>query len=93
MLAEHPKVLERLRKEVLETVGESDRPSYDDVKDMKYMRAVINGKFRSSPSSQHTLKMRQKPFDCSLPCKHKFVSYLPRDCSQEGHDVSPFNMR
>ena len=54
MLAEHPKVLERLRKEVLETVGETDRPSYDDVKDMKYMRAVINGKSHPSLSSQHT---------------------------------------
>jgi hypothetical protein len=84
MLAEHPKVLERLRKEILETVGESDRPSYDDVKDMKYMRAVINGKFLPSPSSQHTLKISQKLFDCSLPCKHIFVAYLPRDCSQEG---------
>ena len=44
MLAEHPKVLERLRKEVLDVVGESSRPTYDDIKEMKYLRAVINGR-------------------------------------------------
>ena len=43
MLAEHPQVLERLRNEILNTVGPSQRPTYEDVKDMKYLRAVING--------------------------------------------------
>lgn len=43
MLAEHPEVLKRLREEVLEKVGPRRRPEYDDLKDMKYLRAVING--------------------------------------------------
>ncbi|KAI6040639.1 cytochrome P450 [Pisolithus marmoratus] len=43
MLSQHPKVLERLREEVLSKVGSSRRPTYDDVRDMNYMRAVING--------------------------------------------------
>ncbi|KAF8350986.1 cytochrome P450 [Amanita rubescens] len=50
LLAEHPKVLEQLRKEVLETVGETRRPTYDDVKNMKYMRAVINETLRLFPA-------------------------------------------
>jgi cytochrome P450 len=43
VLAEHPRVLERLRQEILETVGPSARPSPEDLKNMKYLRAVLNG--------------------------------------------------
>ncbi|KAK2462353.1 hypothetical protein APHAL10511_005659 [Amanita phalloides] len=50
MLAEHPKILERLRKEVLDCVGNSRRPTYDDVKDMKYLRAFINETLRLFPA-------------------------------------------
>jgi len=42
-LSMHPDVLQRLRKEVLDTVGPSARPTYQQIKDMKYLRAVING--------------------------------------------------
>ncbi len=48
MLAEHPQFLAKLRQEVLDTVGPDRTPTYDDVKDMKYLRAVINGEFISS---------------------------------------------
>ncbi|KAI5997178.1 cytochrome P450 [Pisolithus albus] len=50
MLSEHPDVLKRLRAEVLSTVGSSRRPTYDDVREMKYMRAVINETLRLYPS-------------------------------------------
>lgn len=43
MLAEHPEVLKRLRKEILEKVGSYRRPEYEDLREMKYLRAVING--------------------------------------------------
>ncbi|KAI6003547.1 cytochrome P450 [Pisolithus orientalis] len=46
MLSQHPDVLERLYAEVLSTVGCSRRPTYDDVREMKYMRAVINETLR-----------------------------------------------
>ncbi|KAI6140926.1 cytochrome P450 [Pisolithus thermaeus] len=46
MLSEHPNVLRRLRAEVLSSVGDSRRPTYDDVREMKYMRAVINETLR-----------------------------------------------
>lgn len=45
MLAEHPDVLHRLREEILTKVGLNRRPTYEDIKDMKYLRAVINGSF------------------------------------------------
>ncbi|KAI5984812.1 cytochrome P450 [Pisolithus marmoratus] len=43
MLSQHPDILNRLRAEVLSKVGNSRRPTYDDVREMRYMRAVING--------------------------------------------------
>lgn len=44
MIASHPAILDRLREEILSKVGPSARPTYDDIRDMKYLRAVINGK-------------------------------------------------
>jgi hypothetical protein len=44
MLAEHPAILEKLREEILDKVGPSQRPTFNDIKDMKYLRAVLNGR-------------------------------------------------
>ncbi|PIL35071.1 cytochrome P450 [Ganoderma sinense ZZ0214-1] len=49
MLAEHPSVLARLRQEVLDVVGPTRRPSYEDIREMKYMRAFINEVLRLYP--------------------------------------------
>nr|BAL05190.1 cytochrome P450 [Phanerodontia chrysosporium] len=48
MLAEHPDILQRLRKEILDTVG-TRRPTYDDIRDMKYLRAFISEVLRIYP--------------------------------------------
>ncbi|KAK0231517.1 cytochrome P450 monooxygenase pc-3 [Armillaria fumosa] len=49
MLSQHPDVLRRLRNEILEKVGMTNRPSYNDFRDMKYLRAVINETLRLYP--------------------------------------------
>ena len=49
MLAEHPEVLARLRKEVLDTIGPTGKVGPDNLKEMKYLRAVLNGKFLLPP--------------------------------------------
>ncbi|CAK5270244.1 unnamed protein product [Mycena citricolor] len=49
-LATHPEVNARLRDEILEQVGPSRRPTYDDIKDMKFLRAVLNETMRLYPS-------------------------------------------
>ncbi|KAH0579505.1 hypothetical protein H2248_002361 [Termitomyces sp. 'cryptogamus'] len=49
LLAMHPVVHARLREEVLEKVGSNRRPDYDDIRDMKYLRAVINETLRLFP--------------------------------------------
>ncbi|KAH9929493.1 cytochrome P450 [Epithele typhae] len=48
-LAEHPNVLRRLRREILDVVGPTRRPTYDDIRSMKYLRAVINETLRLYP--------------------------------------------
>ncbi len=35
--------MERLRQEILDTVGPTSRPTFEDIRGMKYLRAVING--------------------------------------------------
>ena len=42
-LSQYPSVLRRLREEILAKVGPTNRPTYDDLRDMKYLRAVLNG--------------------------------------------------
>ena len=42
MLAMHPDILQRLRDEIRSKVG-MQRPTYEDIKEMKYLRAFING--------------------------------------------------
>ena len=48
MLAEHPKIADRLRAEIFAKVGATSRPTYDDMREMKYLRAFINGSKRVS---------------------------------------------
>lgn len=43
LLAECPESMLRLRSEILEHVGPTRKPTYDDIRAMKYLRAVING--------------------------------------------------
>ncbi|KAL1673053.1 cytochrome P450 [Schizophyllum commune] len=48
-LAEHPDIAERLRAEILDKVGPSRRPTYEDIRDMKYLRAFLNEVLRLYP--------------------------------------------
>ncbi|KAH8119743.1 cytochrome P450 monooxygenase pc-1 [Phellopilus nigrolimitatus] len=48
-LAMHPEVLKRLREEILTVVGSERNPTYDDLKEMKFLRAVINETLRLYP--------------------------------------------
>ncbi|KAL4245150.1 cytochrome P450 family protein [Abortiporus biennis] len=48
-LTQHPDIVRRLREEILSKVGSSRRPTYDDIRDMKYLRAFINEVLRLYP--------------------------------------------
>ncbi|KAF8893051.1 cytochrome P450 [Infundibulicybe gibba] len=49
MLSEHPHIADKLRAEILKVVGKTQRPTYDDIRDMKYLRAFINETLRLYP--------------------------------------------
>ncbi|KAG2062786.1 cytochrome P450, partial [Suillus decipiens] len=42
LLAMHPEFLTRLREEIISKVGLTRRPTYDNIREMKYLRAVLN---------------------------------------------------
>jgi hypothetical protein len=44
-LSQYPHIMKRLRQEVLDTVGPTRRPTFDDIRAMKYLRAVLNGEY------------------------------------------------
>ncbi|THH10403.1 hypothetical protein EW145_g1356 [Phellinidium pouzarii] len=48
-LAMHPEILKRLREEILTVIGSERSPTSDDMKEMKYLRAVINETLRLYP--------------------------------------------
>lgn len=68
-LAAYPEIAQRLRDEVLEVVGPTRRPSYEDVREMKYMRAFINEVLRLYPVVPNNSRTSNK--DTTLPYKDK----------------------
>ncbi len=54
MMCEHPDMAARLRSEILTKVG-ARRPTYEDIRDMKYLRAFLNGALLNYQSSFHLL--------------------------------------
>ncbi|OBZ76280.1 hypothetical protein A0H81_03455 [Grifola frondosa] len=49
LLCEHPAVFKRLREEMLQYVGPRQRPTYDDIRKMRYLRAFLNESLRLYP--------------------------------------------
>ncbi|PPQ84613.1 hypothetical protein CVT25_015710 [Psilocybe cyanescens] len=49
MLAEHPDIEKRLRDEIFEKVGAIESPNYDQMREMRYMRAFLNEVLRLYP--------------------------------------------
>lgn len=49
MIIQHPDVEKRLRDEIFEKVGPSGKPTYGQMREMKYMRAFLNGASPFSP--------------------------------------------
>ncbi|KAF7352323.1 hypothetical protein MVEN_01196000 [Mycena venus] len=88
MLAEHPDMAERLRKEILDTVGSSRMPTYDDLRNMKYLRAFINETLRLYPAvpfnartsrtatTLPALKPGDKPFYVTPNTKVRYSVFL-----------------
>ncbi|KAK3840784.1 MAG: cytochrome P450 [Linnemannia gamsii] len=48
-LVQHPEVIEKLHREILEVIGPDRVPGYDDIKKLKYQKQVINEVLRLCP--------------------------------------------
>ncbi|KAF8876291.1 cytochrome P450 monooxygenase pc-3 [Gymnopilus junonius] len=60
MLTQYPNIAQRLHQEVLDKIGATKRPTYDDIRDTKYLRAFLNEVLRLYPPV---------PFDSRSSCK------------------------
>ncbi|KDN35015.1 hypothetical protein RSAG8_11958, partial [Rhizoctonia solani AG-8 WAC10335] len=104
LLAMHPEVMERARAEVLDAVGESAAPTYDQIKQMRYLRAIINEVLRLFPSvplneraSSHSVVLPARPTETPLymPGPHTSMIYstmlMQRDPKLWGPDADLFD--
>ncbi|KAK0472809.1 cytochrome P450 [Armillaria novae-zelandiae] len=76
MMCEHPDMVTRLRSEILGKVG-NRQPTYEDIRDMKYLRAFINETLRlyaTVPESG-----RVSAVSTTLPNKGRPPYYVARD--------------
>lgn len=64
-LARHPEVVAKLRTEILDTVGTERTPTYEDLKNMPYLKAVMNETLRLYPSVPFNVRLALK--DTTLP--------------------------
>ncbi|KAJ7254379.1 cytochrome P450 [Mycena haematopus] len=76
-LAIHPKFNVRLREEILEHVSSTRRPTYDDIRDMKFLRAVINEAMRLYPSVPFNIRQCIKATTWPSPDPNEKPIYIP----------------
>ncbi|KAJ7454718.1 cytochrome P450 [Mycena latifolia] len=76
-LAMYPKVTARLREEIMTVVGPSGPPSYDDIKEMKYLKAVINETLRLYPPVPFNVRETVKATTWPSPDPKEKPIYIP----------------
>ena len=64
-LGRHPEAVARLRREILDVVGEDRTPTYADLKGMKYLQNVVNETLRLYPAVPFNVRLALR--DTTLP--------------------------
>ncbi|KAH7326664.1 cytochrome P450 [Stachybotrys elegans] len=64
-LARHPEIVAKLRAEILSTVGTDRTPTFEDLKNMSYLKAVLNETLRLYPVVPFNVRLALK--DTTLP--------------------------
>ncbi|KAG7440380.1 cytochrome P450 monooxygenase pc-3 [Guyanagaster necrorhizus] len=75
MMCEHPDMVTRLRSEILGKVG-TRRPTYEDIRDMKYLRAFLNDISSLLPNVSYSWV---STVATTLPNKGRAPYYVARD--------------
>jgi len=89
MLAEHPNIFARVQKETFETLGPIGKVSLEDLRGMKYLRAVLNGKRFTRVRRSFILICRR---DTKVVSKRVRVSVLSSFHIQV-EEYNPWNVR
>ncbi|KAJ7465949.1 cytochrome P450 monooxygenase pc-1 [Mycena latifolia] len=76
-LAMYPEVASRLREEILTCVGPTNAPTYEDIKPMKYLRAVINETMRLYPPVPFNVRETVKATTWPSPNPGEKPIYIP----------------
>ncbi|EPQ55554.1 cytochrome P450 monooxygenase pc-2 [Gloeophyllum trabeum ATCC 11539] len=80
-LAMYPNVMARLRSEVLDKVGPTRKPTYDDIREMKYLRAVINETLRLYPAVPFNVRQSVRATTLPSPNPGQKPFYVPANTS------------
>ena len=56
-LSNHPEIVSKLRREILERIGPNKPPTYDDLKDMRYLQHVMNETLRLYPGVPFNVRL------------------------------------
>jgi len=76
LLAMHPDVMKRLRQEVLAQYGPTGLPTYDDLKNIKYLRAVLDETLRIFPPVP--MNVRSSKGETIIPTRQGPL-FIPRE--------------
>jgi cytochrome P450 len=77
LLSTHPHVLARLREEIMAKIGPRNRPTYEAIRDMKYLRAVINETLRLFPAVPFNIRESVKATTLSSSDPSEKPYYVP----------------
>jgi hypothetical protein len=79
MLAEHPDVLARLRREIVGAVGLIGKVGPENLKEMKYLRAILNGNRSTRVRRLFVLIFRR---NFKVVSRRVRIEVLPYSCNQ-----------
>ncbi|THU82991.1 cytochrome P450 monooxygenase pc-3 [Dendrothele bispora CBS 962.96] len=77
VLTQRPDIFARLKSEISEKIGFARRPTYEDTRDMKYLRAFLNETLRLYPAVP--VDGRSPKHATTLPNKNGKPWYVPAD--------------